>query len=97
MLELTQESMAQMVQLMQKRELTQADMYRIYNQEDTVNNLRNLFRDQNIGNVQAGYYSYQSGVLYMEIVSGCEKLCDFIVNVLEALAEQNEESLVFES
>lgn len=97
MLELTQESMAQMVQLMQKRELTQADMYRIYNQEDTVNNLRNLFRDQNIGNVQAGYYSYQSGVLYMEIVSGCEKLCDFIVNVLEALAEQNEESLVIDS
>ena len=96
MLELTQESMAQMVQLMQKRELTQADMYRIYNQEDTVNNLRNLFRDQNIGNIQAGYYSYQSGVLYMEIVSGCEKLCDFIVNVLEALAEQNEEPLVLE-
>lgn len=91
MLELTQESMAQMVQLMQKRELTEADMYRIYNQEDTVNNLRNLFRDQNIGNVQSGYYSYQSGVLYMEIVNGCENLCDYIVNVLEALAEQNEE------
>lgn len=96
MLELTQESMSQMVQLMQKRELTQADMYRIYNQEDTVNNLRNLFRDQNIGNVQSGYYSYQSGVLYMEIVSGCEKVCDFIVNVLEALAEQNEEPIVIE-
>lgn len=96
MLELTQESMAQMVQLMQKSELTQADMYRIYNQEDTVNNLRNLFRDQNIGNIQAGYYSYKSGVLYMEIVNGCEKLCDFIVNVLEALAEQNEEPLVIE-
>lgn len=96
MFELTQESMAQMVQLMQKRELTQADMYRIYNQEDTVNNLRNLFRDQNIGNVQAGYYSYQSGVLYMDIVNGCEKLCDFIVNVLEALAEQSEETLILE-
>ena len=96
MLELTQESMSQMVQLMQKRELSQADMYRIYNQEDTVNNLRNLFRDQNIGNIQAGYYSYQSGVLYMEIISGCEKLCDFIVNVLESVAEQNEEPLVIE-
>ena len=96
MLELTQESMAQMVQLMQKRELTQADMYRIYNQEDTVNNLRNLFRDQNIGNVQSGYYSYHSGVLYMDIVNGCEKLCDFIVNILEAIAEQNEEPVEFE-
>ena len=93
MLELTKEAMSQMVQLIQKRELTQADMYRIYNQEDLVNNLRNLYRDQNIGNIQAGYYSFQSGVLYMEIISGCENVCDYIVNVLEALAEQNAESI----
>jgi len=96
MLELTQESMSQMVQLMQKRELSQADLYRIYNQEDTVNNLRNLFRDQNIGNIQSGYYSYQSGVIYMDIISGCEKLCDYIVNVLEGIAEQNNEPIDFE-
>ena len=93
MLELTKEAMSQMVQLIQKRELTQADMYRIYNQEDLVNNLRNLYRDQNIGNIQAGYYSFQSGVLYMEIISGCENVCDYIVNVLEALAEQNAEPI----
>lgn len=96
MLELNQESMAQMVQLMQKRELSQADMYRIYNQEDNVNNLRNLFRDQNIGNIQSGYYSYQSGVLYMDIISGCEKLCDYIVNVLEDIAEQNTDPVDFD-
>ena len=96
MLSLTQEAMAQMVQLLKKRELTQADMYRIYNQEDVVNNLRNLFREQNIGNIQAGYYSFQSGVLYMEIVNGCEQVCDFIVNVLEALAEQDYEKLDIE-
>ena len=93
MLGLTKEAMSQMVQLIQKRELTQADMYRIYNQEDLVNNLRNLYRDQNIGNIQAGYYSFQSGVLYMEIISGCENVCDYIVNVLEALAEQNAEPI----
>ena len=93
MLELTKEAMSQMVQLIQKRELTQADMYRIYNQEDLVNNLRNLYRDQTIGNIQAGYYSFQSGVLYMEIISGCENVCDYIVNVLEALAEQNAEPI----
>lgn len=96
MLELTQETMSLMVQLLKKRELTQSDMYRIYNQEDLVNNLRNLFRDQNIGNIQAGYYSFQSGVLYMEIVNGCEQICDFIVNELEALAEQDLEQLVIE-
>lgn len=81
--------MEMMVQLMHKNELSASDLTRVYNQEDAVNSLRNQLRDQNISNVQNGYYTYQSGVLYMDIVNGCEKLCDYIVNVLEALAEQN--------
>lgn len=90
MLKLTHESMDLMIQLLQKNDLTSADMSRAYNQEDLVNSIRNQYRDQNIGNVQAGYYTYQSGVVYMEIVSGCEKICDYIINVIEALATQND-------
>jgi len=81
--------MDMMVQMMHKNSLSMADLNRAYNQEDVVNSLRNQYREQNIGNVQHGYYTYQSGVLYMDVLSGCEKLCDFIVNVLEALAEQD--------
>jgi len=81
--------MSMMVQMMRKNSLSMADLNRAYNQEDIVNSLRNQYREQNIGNVQHGYYTYQSGVLYMDVLSGCEKLCDFIVNVLEALAEQD--------
>jgi phosphate:Na+ symporter len=90
MLALTHQSMDLMMQLLRKNDLTAADMNRAYNQEDQVNGLRNQFRDQNIGNVQSGSYTYQSGVLYMEIVSGCEKICDYIINVVEALATQND-------
>lgn len=89
MLELTRQDMDLMVKLMEKNDLTPADLNRAYNQEDLVNSLRNQLRDQNIGHVQSGYYTYQSGVLYMDIISGCEKLCDYIINVIEALAEQN--------
>ncbi len=89
MLQLTRQSMELMVQLMHKNDLTHADMSRSYDLENQVNSLRNQLRDQNIGNVQAGYYTYQSGVLYMELVSGCEKICDYIINVVEALATQN--------
>lgn len=89
MLELTRQDIDLMVQLMDKNDLSPADMNRAYNQEDLVNSLRNQLRDQNIGHVQDGHYTYQSGVLYMDIVSGCEKLCDYIINVIEALAEQN--------
>ncbi|MBQ0056297.1 MAG: Na/Pi cotransporter family protein [Bacteroidales bacterium] len=89
MLGLMRQDIDLMVQLMEKNDLTPADMNRAYNQEDLVNSLRNQLRDQNIEHVQAGHYTYQSGVLYMDLISGCEKLCDYIINVIEALAEQN--------
>lgn len=90
MLDLTRETMDLMVHLLQKTELTPADMSRAYNQEDAINAFRGQLRDQNIGNVQAGYYTYQSGTLYMDMINACEKLGDYIINVLEAQVEQND-------
>lgn len=88
MLEETHLAMDLMVRLLQKTELTPADLNRLYHQEDSINALRTQLRDQNIGSVQAGYYTYQSGVLYMDLVHYCEKIGDYIVNVVEAQAEQ---------
>lgn len=91
MLDQTRQFMALMVQLLQKTDLTPADMSRAYNQEDSINAFRGQLRDQNIGNVQAGYYTYQSGTLYMDVINACEKLGDYIINVLEAQVEQNDD------
>jgi len=88
-MQLTQEAVDQMVRLLQKPELTSVDMQRAYNQEDAINALRGQYRDQNIANVQSGYYTYQSGTLYMDLVNSCEKLGDYVVNVLEAHDEQS--------
>ena len=35
-------------------------------------------------------YSYQMGVFYMDIVSECEKLGDYVVNVVEASSDLKE-------
>jgi len=91
MLDLTRQMMKMMVQLLQKTELTPADMSRAYNQEDAINALRGQLRDQNISSVQAGYYTYQSGTLYMDVINACEKLGDYMINVLEAQVEQNDD------
>ena len=88
MLDETTQAMNQMVQLLQKTELRSADLNRVYNQEDVINALRGQLREQNIGNVQAGYYTYQSGVLYMDLINCCEKIGDYIINVIEAQYEQ---------
>lgn len=91
MLDQTAQFMDLMVRLLQKTDLTPADMSRAYNQEDSINAFRGQLRDQNIGNVQAGYYTYQSGTLYMDVINACEKLGDYIINVLEAQVEQNDD------
>lgn len=89
MVQLTQDAIDQMVKLLQKPELTSVDIQRAYNQEDAINSQRGLLREQNILSVQSGYYSYQSGTFYMDIVNSCEKLADYIINVLEAHDEQS--------
>lgn len=89
MMQLTQDALAQMVRMLQKPELSPVDMQRAYNQEDSINSYRTLLRDQNIGSVQAGYYTYQSGTIYMDVISSCEKIGDYVINVLEAHAEQS--------
>lgn len=89
MLDETRIAMDMMVQLMQKTELSAADMNRIYNQEDSINALRSQLREQNIGSVQSQYYTYQSGVLYMDLINCCEKIGDYIINVVEAQQEAN--------
>jgi len=41
-------------------------------------------RNQNIRDVEDGKYSYQLGIYYMDMISGCEKVGDFIMNVVQA-------------
>ena len=89
MIDETQIAMDLMVQLLRKTELSAADMNRLYNQEDSINALRNQLREQNISSVQASYYTYQSGVVYMDLINCCEKIGDFIINVAEAQQEVN--------
>ena len=79
-----------MVALLKKPELTEADMMRSYNQEDAINALRGQLRELNIGNVQNNDYTYQSGMMYMDIVNGCEKIGDYVINVIEAYGEPSD-------
>ena len=41
-------------------------------------------RNQNVLDVNNKEYDYQMGVHYMDIIGECEKLGDYVVNVVEA-------------
>ncbi len=55
-----------------------------YNIEHEINNYRNQLKNQNLRDVDSGKYSYQLGIYYIDMVSECEKLGDYIINVVQA-------------
>lgn len=57
--------------------------------EKEINDLRNEYKMDNATQVKAGAYPYPISVTYMDIISECEKIGDYIVNVVEQYQETN--------
>ena len=55
-----------------------------YNIEHEINNYRTQLKNQNLHDVNSGLYSYQLGVFYVDFISECEKLGDYVMNVVQA-------------
>ena len=83
MFELTDDSLTQMDIMLTGRK-DSLDVNRSFNVENEINNYRNQLRSQNINDVNDHKYTYAMGTMYMDIVSECEKLGDYVVNVVEA-------------
>ena len=52
--------------------------------ESEINDYRKMLKEMNVDDINAQRYSYQMGVHYMDVINDCEKLGDYIVNVVEA-------------
>ncbi len=83
MMELTDEALTQMNTLMGGRKDTY-DVNRSFNIENEINNYRNQLKSQNISDINNHEYTYAVGTIYMDIINECEKLGDYVVNVVEA-------------
>lgn len=59
-----------------------------YELEQTINDYRSQVRENNLKDIEAGKYSYQLGVFYMDFINHCEKLADHVINVVETLSEK---------
>ncbi len=83
MMQLADNALLQMYNLMLgKKENYDANLS--FNLETEINNYRNQLRSQNINNVNNHEYTYAMGTMYMDIINECEKLGDYVVNVVEA-------------
>ena len=83
MFELTDDSLSQMNVLLLGRK-DNFDVNRSVNIENEINNYHNQLSNQNINAVNDHEYSYAIGTMYMDIVGECEKLGDYVINVIEA-------------
>ncbi len=52
--------------------------------EFEINDYRKMLKELNVNDLNAQRYSYQMGVHYMDLINDCEKLGDYVVNVVEA-------------
>ncbi len=79
----------QMVSLVED-EGHQVDVNKSFNLENEINNYRSQLKNQNVLDVNNKEYDYQMGVHYMDLIGECEKLGDYIVNVVEARTDMKE-------
>ena len=90
MMKLTNDALAQMIVVVEKPEHQSIDINKSFNIENEINNYRNQLKNQNILDVTKKEYDYQMGVYYMDIIAECEKLGDYVVNVVEASSDVKE-------
>ena len=83
MMGLTDQALTQMNQLMGGRKEAY-NVNRTFNIENEINNYRNQLKAQNIIDVNNHEYTYAEGTIYIDLINECEKLGDYVVNVVEA-------------
>ncbi|MBE6283950.1 MAG: Na/Pi cotransporter family protein [Mediterranea massiliensis] len=92
MMALVDQSLRQMIVVINhaEHESRDVDVNKSFNLENEINNYRNQLKNQNILDVNNKEYDYQMGVYYMDIIAECEKLGDYVVNVVEATTDMKE-------
>ena len=84
MLALVQDALDEMVRIIQLQDSEKESINTTMNLENEINNYRSQLRSKNMHDVNNGVYSYQLGVFYMDFIGECEKLGDYVVNVVQA-------------
>lgn len=55
--------------------------------ETEIDTYRNQLKVEHLDNLKDGIYKYDTGIIYNDLFSECEKLADYVINVSEAIDE----------
>lgn len=85
MFDLVRTAFDQMAAILKDNGQHLGDLKLTLNTEQNINEMRNNLKEQNIIDLNEGKYEYATGSAYMDLIIECEKIGDYIVNVVEAL------------
>lgn len=83
MMVLTDEALSQMNKVIRGRREEQ-NIQETFRIENDINMLRTQLRNENIEDIGKRSYSYLIGTQYLDFINECEKLGDYVVNVVQA-------------
>lgn len=92
MISLVHKALLRMIDVLNLNEPLATDANETYNIENQINMLRDQLKTHNIEDVNAQKYDYQTGVFYTDFVAECEKIGDYIVNVVQAYCIKSAQS-----
>ena len=87
MFNLLQNASENMCAILNKDSVANSDVNNTQNLENEINNYRDQLKNQNVIDLNDNKYTYPVGITYMDMVSECEKMGDYIINVVECIAE----------
>lgn len=91
MFNLVKEAMAEMAENLDA-DYKKANTERSYKIEDEINSLRDKLKAKHLKDINKNIYPYESGTYYSDMISSCEKIGDYIMNITTAIAEMNSQN-----
>ena len=82
---LLDKALENMQDLLKKERITEAELLNSKHLENSINEKRNLLKRENVENLNQNLYSYQNSIFYMDIISECERMGDYIMHVIESI------------
>jgi phosphate:Na+ symporter len=87
MFRLVGDALTHMNLILNKQHTSRDDIAYTYNKEHEINQYRDMLKSKSIEKIDGMEYKYSDTVYYMDMVAECEKLGDYVLNVVQAVVE----------
>lgn len=84
MLNLTDKALSNMHSILLDNTSEPVDLKNAYGMESQLNDFRSKCRDENLEAVNTGVYNYRLGTFYNDFIGECERIGDYVINVVQA-------------